>query len=244
MSKPVICHLVLSLGVGGTERLVCEMCRDLASDFEVLVCCLDEPGVWGRKLRREGFPVYALHRSPGIDLSMVFALSCLLRRHKVQLIHAHQYSPFFYGAPARVLYPRAKLLFMEHGRHWPEVKKPLKNLVNRLFSQRLAHEIVAVSQEVRERLVAYEGLSRRKIRVIYNGIQDIPHLSPEERQRLREAWGFREGDFVVTTVGRFDPIKNFPYFLRPWPWPRERSLFAPSLSETGSYPPMKDEVMC
>jgi len=214
MSKPVVCHLVLSLGVGGTERLVCEMCRDLTSEFEVLVCCLDEPGIWGRKLRREGIPVYALYRSPGIDLSVVFALARLLKKQKVNLIHAHQYSPFFYGALARLLIPAVKLLFMEHGRHWPEVKKPLKNLINRFFFQRLAHEMVAVSREVRERLVLYEGLSRQKIRVIYNGIKDIPRLSTEERQHLRKKWGFRKEDFVVTTVGRFDPIKNLPMLLQ------------------------------
>ncbi len=212
-SKPAICHLVLSLGVGGTEHLVCEMCRDLARDYSIVICCLDEPGLWGKTLRKEGFVVYALYRSPGIDLAVVFQLAKIFERHRVALIHAHQYSPFFYGALSRIFYPQARLLFMEHGRHWPEVKKPWKNIFNRIVLQPLTHEIVAVSKEVRERLVTYEGLSRKRIRVIYNGIKDIYRLSTAEKKALRSHWGLGADDFVVATVGRLDPIKNLPMFL-------------------------------
>jgi len=212
-TKPTICHLVLRLGVGGTERLVCEMCRDLARDYHVLICCLDDLGHWGKTLRQEGFIVYPLYRSPGIDFSVVFQLAKLFKRHQVALVHAHQYSPFFYGALSRLIYPKAKLLFMEHGRHWPEVKKPWKNLFNRVLLQPLTHEIVAVSQEVRERLVTYEGLCRKKIRVIYNGIKDIPRIPKGEKTLLRTQWGLGPDKFVVATLGRLDPIKNLPMFL-------------------------------
>ena len=213
-TKPTICHVVLSLGVGGTERLVCAMCRYLRRNFQVLVCCLDEPGIWGRELRKEGIPVYALYRSPGIDLSVIFALDQILKDHEVDLIHAHQYSPFFYAALSRLFFPKARLLFMEHGRHWPETKKPLKNIFNRLFLQPLTQEIVAVSKEVRERLRVYEGLSKGRIRVIYNGINPPLRISAEERTALRRYWGIDHSTFVAVTVGRLDPIKNIPLFLK------------------------------
>ncbi len=215
ISRPfTICHLVLSLNVGGTEHLVCEMCRDLSRDYRVVICCLDDLGVWGKELRREGFVVFPLYRMPGVDFSVVFQLVAFFKRYQVDLVHAHQYSPFFYGALTRLLYPKARLLFLEHGRHWPEVKKRVKNLFNRLVLQPLTHEIVAVSREIKERLVQYEGLSREKIKVIYNGIKDIPKLSESDKERLRSKWSFSKDDFVVVTVGRLDPIKNLPMFLK------------------------------
>ncbi len=213
MDKAVVCHLVLSLEPGGTEHLVYKMCRDLRRDHHVLVCCLDSLGYWGKRLREEGVAVYVLFRSPGIDLSIPFALSRILRAHQVDILHTHQYTPFFYGALTRILIPGLKVLFLEHGRHWPEKESSLKNLFNRLILQPLASRIVAVSRETKERLIKYEGLSGRRIEVIYNGIEDIPSLEPEERFKLRQSLGFGLEDQVVITVGRFDPIKNLPLLL-------------------------------
>ncbi|MBA2849521.1 glycosyltransferase [Thermosulfuriphilus ammonigenes] len=211
--KMVICHLVLSLEPGGTEHLVYRMCLDLRRDHEVMVCCLDSLGHWGERLREEGVPVYVLFRSPGVDLSLPFALARILRAHQVDVLHAHQYSPFFYGALTKLLAPGIRVVFLEHGRHWPEKESLLKNIFNRFVLQPLADQIVAVSRETKDRLVRYEGLSPARIRVIYNGIQEVSVISPQERVALRQELGFYPGDRVLVTVGRFDPIKNLPLLL-------------------------------
>src|SRR5918994_7569938 len=48
--KPRVMQLVLSLSPGGTERLVIEICKQLAERIEPMVCCLDERGAWAREL--------------------------------------------------------------------------------------------------------------------------------------------------------------------------------------------------
>ncbi len=212
--KPVICYLAHQLNPGGTERLVFEMAKALARDYSVLVCTLEGPGLYGYELRKLGLPVYPLWRSPGVDLNLVLALRQIWASHQVKLVHAHQYSPYFYAALTKYFYPGVKLLFEEHGRHYPETKKPLKNLFNRLLLVPVTNAFVAVSQEVRERLRVYEGIPSKYVRVIYNGIPDVPPLSPEERAGLRQKFGFSEQDVVAAFVGRLDPIKNLPLFLK------------------------------
>ncbi len=213
-SKPTICYLAHQLDPGGTEKLVYQMALALKKNYEIIVCTLEDIGLYGQALRKAGIPVYPLFREPGVDLNIVFSLLRIFFKHEVSLLHAHQYSPYFYAVLAKFFYPQVKIIFQEHGRHYPEIDKPLRKLVNRFFFQPLTAAIVAVSHEVKERLIRYEGLSKKRIRVIYNGIEDVILLSPEEKRELRRKWGFSDTQVVAATVGRFDPIKNLPLFLK------------------------------
>ena len=59
------------------------------------------------------------------------------------------------------------------------------------------------------------GYSSKKIIVIHNGIdtksfhQDLP-----ERIRMREKWGVWENEIIIGLIGRIDPMKDHPTFLR------------------------------
>lgn len=212
-ARPVLAYVVLSLNPGGTERLVVDMARTFASTYEVNVFCLDEPGDWATVLRESGIPVHVLWRRPGLDLSLALRLAAHLRACGAHIVHAHQCTPWFYSALARLLYPLPRLLLEEHGRFHPEVDKPLRRIVNRWLIAPLTHRFVAVSKDIRSRLERYEGISGDRISVVYNGVAPAPALDARERERLRARLGFSAGDFVVGTVGRLDPIKNLPMLV-------------------------------
>jgi len=214
MANPVLVYVVNALHPGGTEKLVVEMSRAFAPEFRVRVVCLDEPGVWASELRMLGIPVYCLWRQPGLDLRMSLKLASLLRKWRAAIVHAHQCTPWFYAALARLLYRRPKLLLEEHGRFYPEPDRPLRRLVNRVLIRRLTHRFVAVSEDVRQRLGRYEGLDTAGVDVIYNGVRAEEPTSPKQREGSRQEWGFAASDFVVGMVGRFDPIKNLPMLVQ------------------------------
>ena len=208
MSRPVLAYVVNSLNPGGTEKLVVEMSRAFAGEFAVQVFCLDEPGLWAAELRAAGVAVHGLWRQPGLDLRMPIRLGRLFRKVGVDLIHAHQCTAWFYAALAQYFHRKTPLLLEEHGRFFPEVDRPLRRFVNRTLIRPQTQRFVAVSADVRERLVRYEGLDRRKIEVVYNGVPAMPSIPASTRDRLRAEFGFRPDDFVIGTIGRFDPIKD------------------------------------
>ncbi len=212
--RPSVAYVVNALNPGGTEKLVVEMSKVFRADYELLVVCLDEPGAWADDLRQAGIPVHVLWRQPGLDLSMIGRLAALFRAAGTSIIHAHQCTPWFYSALARLKFSKPKLLLEEHGRFFPEPDKPLRRLVNRLLIRRLSHRFVAVSEDIRQRLERYEGLDASQVQVIYNGVNAEAPLSPDERLRLRSAMGFKPDAFVVGTVGRFDTIKNLPMLVQ------------------------------
>jgi len=212
--RPVLAYVVNALHPGGTEKLVVEMSCAFASEFQVRVVCLDEPGVWASELRGRGIPVFCVWRQAGLDLRISRRLAQLFSTWSVAIVHAHQCTAWFYAALARLLYGRPKLILEEHGRFYPEQDRRLRRFVNRVLIRRLTHRFVAVSHDIKSRLERYEGLDSSQVEVIYNGATVEPPLKPAEREALRAGWGFRAEDFVVGTVGRFDPIKNLPMLLR------------------------------
>ena len=211
--RPGLLYIVNSLNPGGTERLVIEMGVVFSGEYRVCVLCLDEPGTWAAELRQRGVPVYCLWRQPGLDMSMPAKIARIARAFHVSIVHAHQCTPWFYGALSRLLHRWPRLLLEEHGRFYPEADRLLRRLVNRALIIPLSHRFVAVSADVRTRLERYEGLGAARTEIIYNGVEAAAALSGEERQHLRRDLGLEPDAFVVGTVGRFDPIKNLPMLV-------------------------------
>lgn len=212
--KAWLTYLVHSLNPGGTERLAMEMAAAFRSEFEVSIICLDAPGAWAADARRDGVPVYCLWRQPGVDLRLARPLARLASRRGTCLWHAHQYSPWFYAGLAKLVDCRAKLLFQEHGRQYPEVRKRTRIGFNRAVLLPRTDRVVAVSEETRQRLARFEGLPAARVEVVYNGVAAPPRLGTKERDAVRRVdLGFGKDEFVVGTVGRLDPIKNLPLLL-------------------------------
>ncbi|MGV1080875.1 MAG: glycosyltransferase, partial [Candidatus Nanopelagicales bacterium] len=115
---PTICQLLHSLEVGGAEVLAARLARRLSSSYRFVFACLDGKGSLGRDLEAEGFPVHVLERRAGLDVRCLQRLARLVKRERVDILHAHQYSPFFYAAACRWFgCGKVPVLFQEHGRH-------------------------------------------------------------------------------------------------------------------------------
>lgn len=211
MSRPVhILQLVHSLFVGGTERVVCELVRAFNnSEFRTSVCCLDGLGEFGQELIGERVRVHVLNRNPGLDLSIISKLREIYRHENIDLIHAHQYSPYFYGAVAALSGVRVPIIFTEHGRHWPDRLRVRRVVVNQILRISTA-AYTAVSNFSRESLIRYERIPAKEIEVIYNGISARRYaLNRDGRLTTRHNLGVADKDLLVLSVGRLDRMKDF-----------------------------------
>src|SRR5438105_1833184 len=102
-ARPIVCQLLHGLRVGGAEVLVARLARRLRERYRFHFLCLDELGSLGEELRAEGFPVEVLGRRPGVDWRLPLRLARALARTRTALVHAHQYTPFFYALAARLV---------------------------------------------------------------------------------------------------------------------------------------------
>ena len=130
-SSPIRVGFVLhGLQVAGAEMLVLQIIERLRGRIRPTIFCLDGVGALGEQLKSLDAEIVPLDRRPGRDLRVSWRMARHIRRLGIEILHAHQYSPFFYAALAKVLsHPLlaltpsgspVRLIFTEHGRHFPD----------------------------------------------------------------------------------------------------------------------------
>ena len=177
--QPTVCQLVLALNVGGAEILAKEFAMHARGAIRSVFVCLDQSGPLGEELERAGFTVEVLNRRPGFDLGCAWRLARFCRKHRVKLIHAQQYAPFFYAAVSRLMARRIPILYTEHGIGYPHwhFPKRRRTIANRMLLRR-SDRVLAVGGAVRDSVIANLGIPAGRVEVVYNGINLARHQSP------------------------------------------------------------------
>ena len=215
-TRPVIAQMLHKLYVAGAEVLAGDLARKLADRYRFVFFCLDEIGPLGEQLAGEGFDVLDLHRKPGVDWSVARRLARLTNKHGVDLLHAHQYTPFFWSALSRVPRTRPPIIFTEHGRHYPDQRKVKRVLANKVLL-RSGDRVTAVGQFVKQALVNNEGIADQRIEVIYNGIDPTPldaQQAAKARVEVRAQLNLAPDQPVALQVARFHPVKDHATSIR------------------------------
>jgi N-acetyl-alpha-D-glucosaminyl L-malate synthase BshA len=166
-------------------------------------------------MREDGVEVLSLNRRPGLDTGTIRRFATALRTRRLDVLHAHQYTPFFYAATAlRLTNSRTRMIFTEHGRHWPDVVSPKRRLVNRLLLGRMADRITAVCAFSARALARNDGFPASRIEVIENGIDADRYHRPKDRSLLRTRLGLAADRRYIATIARFHPVKDHHTLLR------------------------------
>jgi len=218
-AEPIRIGFVMhKMQVAGAEVLVRQIIECLEDEIDATVLCLDGLGEIGQQLRDRGVPVIVLDREPGFDRGLAGRLAKEVKSRKIQVLHAHQYTPFFYAAVAKMRHRlRCKILFTEHGRHYPDVVSAKRRWINRLLLQRYADVTTACCDFSTEALQQIEGFSGAI--TLRNGVEldKLPERGDEaELRSLRVRLGLEEGRPYAACIARFHPVKDHATLIRAW----------------------------
>jgi glycosyltransferase involved in cell wall biosynthesis len=205
-----VLHVTYDMGIGGTEQVICQLLDGLDPQQYVceIACIEDNIGPLGERLQADGVLIHTLNRVPGFDRSLVRKLRQIYRSSSIDVVHCHQYTPYVYGVLAAML-TGVKVVFTEHGRHYPDRYSWKRRLVNPILNT-LTARIVAISEATADALAHFEWFRRGGISVVYNGMaagQRDPH-----RAKRREH-GIADDKLVYGTISRFDAVKNLPLLV-------------------------------
>src|SRR4029077_3710700 len=75
-------------------------------------------------------------------------------------------------------------------------------------ARRMIDLVVANSHAVEADTIAREHPKPGHLRVIYNGVEPVPALSPEEREARRREWGVGPDDVLVGAVANYREVKR------------------------------------
>ena len=202
-----VLHVTFNLDFGGTEQVIAQLVRGLPRDrFRSVVACIDgRAGPMAAGIRDSGGKVVELGRRSGIDWALVRSLRRVIREEHIDVVHGHQYTPWFYACLAS-MGTGVRIVFTEHGRFYPDRYRWKAAWLNPILAFR-SQAIVAISKATRRALSTYEFIPRSRIQVIYNGIEPLMPR-PGQREQGRGDLGIPENAFVLGTVARLDPVKN------------------------------------
>jgi len=216
--KPRVGFVVHVMQVAGAEILITKIIERLKDKIDPTVFCLDSLGLLGQRLSDDGVPVVVLNRSPGIDTSLPLRFSTELRRRRIDVLHAHQYTPFFYSALAKAYGAwRVKVIFTEHGRHFPDIVSWRRRLANRAVLSRMSYARTACCDFSARAVESVDGF--QKVETVRNGV-DFKAFPPRdsfaEHDALRRILELEPDLLYVACIARFHPVKDHPTLLHAW----------------------------
>ena len=208
-----IVHVVQSLGLGGQERLVLHLSRELRRrGHDVTVISLTPGGALRPDFEAPGgdpnaptaVRVIELARREGFDARLPVRLAATLVSLKPDVVHTHNPSPMLYAVPiAKGLGVHA----IVHTKHGANIYGS-RSLRAAQAIARLTTSFVACSKGTAVTARNKERVPPRRLRVIPNGIP-LGDFDPmrSARVRMRESLGLPQDAFVIGTVGRLAPEK-------------------------------------
>jgi glycosyltransferase involved in cell wall biosynthesis len=150
--------------------------------------------VWAEKLREASVPHYGVPMASEVDLRSAAALARILRRHRIQVVHAQKGKARTLAILAGLV-TRLPVLVLNRG-----VSFPLDPF-NRLgYTTGRVHGIVAVCESIKRGLVA-QRVPAEKIHVIYSGTDTGRFHPGVDGSGIRRELGLAAGDILFTQIG-------------------------------------------
>jgi glycosyltransferase involved in cell wall biosynthesis len=207
-----VLYLIVDLTVGGAEDHLLSLARNLdKARFLPVVCCIGRKGPIGAEIEAAGVRVEELGklRKGGFDREIVPLLRALIRRERIDLVHAHMYHANLYGRLAAFREGVPAVISVHNTYVRPKI---LRRVVNGWLARRTPF-VLAGSEAIRDDIVKYDGVPPGKIRVIPYGVDADTFKCALSREEAREKLGLPGDRFLVGTVGRLEEQKGQKYLI-------------------------------
>lgn len=219
MTTPIT-FLIRQLNDGGAQRQLVELVRRLDSTrYRITVITLYDEGRFVEELLQIPFVNYAslAKKSRWDVIGSLYRLLCELRKSKPRILHGYLglanilcvlFKPFF---PDTLIVwgIRASTLDLDRYDWLFRVLYRIERALSRFA------DLIIVNSDAGYRYALQNGFPAERMVTIPNGFDTERFLpDPVARCRVRQGWGIGSDAKVIGIVGRLDPLKDFPTFLR------------------------------
>jgi glycosyltransferase involved in cell wall biosynthesis len=213
-ARPIsVCLLISSLEYGGAERQVVEMFRSFdRRRVRPVICSLSDKVPLADLLGESRKDLHIVRRRWRFDFTTVFRVAGLLRRERINVVHAFLFDAEIVGRLAAPLAGVRVVIASERNSDYE--RRTLHNVALRL-TQPLVDAVVANSFAGREFTLRTTGLGPSRVKVVHNGV-DGARFCPDRDggQIFRARVGIPHDAVVVGMVGSYKRQKGHDVFLR------------------------------
>lgn len=203
-----------TLGAAGSEKQLYELAIRLNKKiFEVFVICLSNiTDPFEKKLKEHDIEVHVIKKVMRWDFLMVLRVYFLIKRLKIDIIHAFLLGASFYGLIAGKLAGIKSIISSNRGRL---KEKSFLRYYKHRFVLTKSSAVVVNSRSVEEFTKEFYSLKKNNMHMIHNGL-DAKSFSPNEGEglKIKHELGLDNARIILGTAGRLFPVKNHSFLLQ------------------------------
>jgi len=198
-----ILMITRTLGQGGTENVVLQLCEILSSIVNKIIVC-SSGGVHEKELQEMGIKHYIIpdisSKNPVNILKSNLLIKSIIKKEKITIIHSHHRMAAFY---ARISAPNAIV----------KVANVHNTFTNKKMLTHFAYcntKLIAVGEMVKKNLTEYFKIPKEQVYVIHNTIKPfsgtIQNVKILNDERIK-------GNTLIGNIGRLSEQKGMRYFI-------------------------------
>ncbi len=145
-----------------------------------------------------------------LDFGAVGRLRRLFKTIKPDIVHTHASMSARFAAKLAGI----KIVYTRHSvfEPSPKISRGPGKWINGMVNNHTSSRIIAVAEAAKENLVQ-TGVNPAKIDVILNGVNPVKKISGDELPAMRERFGIKDGEKVISIIARLEDIKGHEYFI-------------------------------
>ncbi|MCK4463107.1 MAG: glycosyltransferase [Candidatus Omnitrophica bacterium] len=210
-----ILHLISSNGFFGAEKVLLDIaCFNKQNEKVVTVAALQNSHNPHKEVIEEagkiGIETAVFDSFGKIDFRMIAQIKRYIKQKGIEIIHTHNYKSDIIGF-LTTRFTKTRWVATNHVWHGTDAKLRIYEMIDG-FILRFADEVVAVSDEIKADLIK-KGVKPNKVKRIHNGINVTNFEFPPQVTKLKNEFGIKDKEVVITTVGRLSPEKGHAVLL-------------------------------
>lgn len=203
LEKQNILFIVRTMGLGGTENVVIQLCEILSKKVNKIVVC-SSGGVHEEKLQEMGIKHYMIpdiaSKNPMDMLKSCRSIKSIIDKEQITIVHSHHRMAAFY---AELVAPKSVVKVANAHNTFTD-KKKLTQLAYRNT------KVIAVGEMVKKNLTEYFEIPKEQVCVIHNAVKPFDgKIVPIEMLYKEHA----KGNVLIGNIGRLSEQKGMTYFI-------------------------------
>lgn len=207
--KQAILVVVGQLEIGGTERHLLHVLPALADrGFNIKLFVLSRGGRLEKEFVDRGIEVLGTHYRGFKIVKLILACWALLRilwSTSPKILHCFLPEAYLVGGVVSFFAPQTELVMSRRSLNNYQRKHPYLSVLEKFLHKRLSVAL-ANSRSIRNQLLK-EGIPEKKLRLLYNGVAEIP-VQSDIAMQLRKEIGIPQESVLILTIANLIPYKG------------------------------------
>lgn len=95
-----------------------------------------------------------------------------------------------------------------------DIRIPRKGKINKILHRAGSDLIITSAEFIKDYYTKYLHIHSGKIRVLYGGVDTCKFKKDDAKRKMeRRKLHYKDSDFVIAIVGRFDPVKGHNFLI-------------------------------